>query len=146
MKKLSTILAALLIIFVLIQLIPVTRDNPEFDVEYDFNAPIEVKEIVVNSCFDCHSNQTNWPWYSYVAPTSWITVNHVNDGRDHINFSEWLKYPQENRQKIKSEMIEEIEEGNMPLPPYLITHSNAELDDDKLLILKTWAFAEADSI
>lgn len=146
MKKLTTILAAIIIIFCLIQLIPVNRDNPEFDVKYDFVAPAEVKEIVVNSCYDCHSNQTDWPWYSYVAPTSWFTISHVNDGRGHFNLSEWLKYTNEEKFKIKNEMIEEIEEGNMPLPPYLIMHSNAEISDEKLQILKTWASAKTDSI
>jgi heme-binding protein len=146
MKKLTTILAALLIIFCLIQLVPADRDNPEFEVEYDFDAPVEVKEIVVNSCYDCHSNQTDWPWYSHVAPTSWFTVGHVNDAREEINFSEWLLKPEEKRQKIKDEMIEEIEEGNMPLPPYLIMHPIAELTDEQIQILKNWAFANVDSI
>jgi heme-binding protein len=146
LKKTTYVISVLIVIFFLIQLIPVTIENPEFEVEYDFDAPVEVKEIVVNSCYDCHSNQTDWPWYSFVAPTSWFTVNHVNEGREHINFSEWLLQPEEKRQKIKEEMIEEIEEGEMPLSPYLITHSNAELTDEKLLILKTWAFAKADSI
>ena len=146
MKKLTYVLAALLILFCLIQIIPVNRENPEFDVEYDFDAPVEVKEIVVNSCYDCHSNQTDWPWYSYVAPTSWFTVGHVNDAREKMNFSEWLLQPDEKRQKIKEEMIEEIEEGNMPLPLYLIMHPVAELTDEQLLVLKTWIFAKVDSI
>ena len=105
MKKFIYILATLIVIFFLIQLIPVCRDNPEFDVEYDFEAPMEVKEIVVNSCYDCHSNQTDWPWYSYVAPMSWLVTNHVNEGRQQFNFSEWLIYPEERRLKIKEEMI-----------------------------------------
>ena len=146
MKKLTTILVALLILFVLIQLITVNRNNPEFDVEFDFDAPVEIREIVVNSCFDCHSNQTDWPWYSYVAPMSWLVTSHVNDGRQQFNFSEWLKYPEEKQQKIKAEMIEEIEEGDMPLPGYLMLHSNAEITDEKLLVLKSWAFAASDSI
>jgi len=146
MKKFTYILAALIVIFFLIQLIPVCRDNPEFDVEYDFEAPVEVREIVVNSCYDCHSNQTNWPWYSYVAPMSWLVTSHVNEGRQKFNFSEWLKYPEEKRQKIKEEMMEEIEEGDMPLPGYVNMHDNTEITDEKLLILKTWAFAAADSI
>lgn len=147
MKKLTYTLAAILIVFFLIQLIPVDRDNPDFDVVYDFDAPQEVKEIVVNSCYDCHSNQTNWPWYSYVAPTSWFTVGHVNDARKKINFSEWLLQDVEKRQNIKEEMIEEIEEGEMPLPPYLITHSNAEVTAEKLEILKNWVTTvQTDSI
>ncbi len=146
MKKLNYVLAALIILFFLIQLIPVNRVNPEFDVEFELEAPVKVKEIIVNSCFDCHSNQTDWPWYSYVAPVSWFVVNHVNEGREHINFSEWLLQIEEKREKIKEEMIEEIEEGEMPLPGYLMMHSVAELTDDQLLVLKTWAFAKADSI
>lgn len=146
MNKLTKLTGIIIVIFVFIQFIPISIENPEFDVEYDFNAPVEVREIVVNSCFDCHSNQTNWPWYSYLAPMAWLVTNHVNEGREHLNFSKWLKYPEENILKIKSEMIEEIEDGEMPLSSYLITHSNAEITDEKLLILKSWAFAQADSI
>lgn len=146
MKKLNYILALLLIVIVVIQFIPVDRTNPEFDVKYDFDAPANVKEIVVNSCYDCHSNQTKWVWYSYVAPMSWLVTDHVKDGRKHINFSEWLKKPEEKRQKIKEEMIEEIEAGNMPLPGYVMLHSTVEITDEKLQILKAWTFAEADSI
>jgi len=72
-----------------------------------------------------------------VAPTSWFTVGHVNDGREHINFSKWLLQPEKKRQEIKKEMIEEIEKGNMPLPPYLITHSNVEVTEEKLHVLKS---------
>ncbi len=146
MKKLTTILAALLILFCLIQIIPVNRVNPEFDVKYDFEAPMEVKEIVVNSCYDCHSNQTDWPWYSYVAPASWLVVYHVEEGREELNFSEWLKQPAEKRQEIKKEVIEEIEEGKMPLSGYVKMHPTTEITDEKLQILKSWAFAQADSI
>ena len=133
MKKLNYTLAVFIVIFFLIQLIPVCRENPEFDVEYDFDAPVEVREIVVNSCFDCHSNQTDWPWYSYVAPMSWLISSHVNEGRQQFNFSEWLKCPEEKQQKIKAEMIEEIEEGDMPLPGYIILHSNTEITEEKLM-------------
>ncbi len=146
MKKPAYILGSLLILFFVIQLIPVNKDNPSFDVEYDFEAPVEVKEIIVNSCFDCHSNQTNWPWYSNVAPVSWLVVNHVNEGREHLNFSQWLKKSAKKREKIKEEMIEEIEEGEMPTPGYVMMHPSSDLTDEKLLILKTWAFAKADSI
>ena len=146
MKMLNYILGAFIVILFLIQLIPVNRENPEFDVKYDFDAPVEVREIVVNSCFDCHSNQTDWPWYSYVAPMSWLITSHVNEGREQFNFSEWLKYPEEKQQKIKAEMIEEIEEGDMPLPGYTMLHSNTEITDEKLIVLKAWAFAAADSI
>jgi hypothetical protein len=138
MKKLTYLLAALLIVFLLIQLIPVNRDNPEFDVEYELEAPVEVKEIIVNSCFDCHSSQTDWPWYSYVAPVSWFVTNHVNEGRQKINFSEWLKQPEEKRQKIKDEMIEEILEGEMPLPIYLVMHPVSELSQQQKQAVKKW--------
>jgi hypothetical protein len=139
MKKLTYTLAAILIVFLLVQLIPVNRENPEFDVEYDFDAPDNVKEIVVNSCYDCHSNQTDWPFYSMVAPVSWFVVSDVNDARKKVNFSEWLLQPEEKQQKIKEEMIEEIEDGEMPLPKYLIMHPLAELSDEQMQVLKDWA-------
>jgi len=146
MKKFSYMLAAIIVVLFLIQLIPVERNNPEFDIQYSFEASTPVKEIIVNSCFDCHSNQTKWPWYSYVAPTSWLVTGHVNEGREHLNFSKWFMYPKEKLQGIKEKIIEEIEEGKMPLPGYVNMHDISEITDEKLLILKQWAFSnDADS-
>ena len=123
------------LIFLGIQLIPVKRSNPPVVSEVD--ASIEVKAILKRSCYDCHSNEVNWPWYSYVAPVSWLVAHDVKEGREELNFSEWGRHSGD--AEMKEEIIEEIEEGEMPLPIYLITHPGASVSEQELTILKKWA-------
>ena len=106
---LKYILITLIVVLIGIQFIPVERINPP--VTSEITAPPEVKKILKESCYDCHSNETDWPWYSYVAPVSFFVANDVNHGREHINLSEWDKVKMEDRIKVKEEMWEEVEEG-----------------------------------
>jgi len=142
--KRSFILISLVAIFVLIQLIPVERKNPPINNELNLKAPPEIITILEESCFDCHSNQTNWPFYSYIAPVSWLVAHDVEEGRGHLNFSEWNQLPIEKMQKIKEELIEEISQDKMPLPIYLITHSGAKLTDEQKMKLKVWVESDDD--
>jgi len=130
------ILVAIIVIVVGIQFIPVDRDNPP--VSQDINPPENISTILRNSCYDCHSNETRWPWYSYVAPVSFLVVNDVKEGRRHLNFSEWDRYDDEKQGKILKEILEEVEKGDMPLPKYLITHPDAEMNSEKIKVLKDW--------
>ena len=134
---LKYIVIALIVVFVGIQFIPVERTNPP--VASEITAPPEVKKILKESCYDCHSNKTDWPWYSYVAPVSFFVANDVNHGREHFNLSEWDEVKMEDRIKVKEEMWEEVEEGKMPLPAYEIMHPDAELTEREKKILKDWS-------
>jgi len=133
---LKKILIALAVIVIGIQFIPVDRTNPP--VSQDINPPEKISTIFRTSCYDCHSNETSWPWYSYVAPVSFLVVNDVKEGRRHLNFSEWDRYDDEKQGKILEEILEEIEKGDMPLPKYLITHPDAEMNSGKIKVLKDW--------
>jgi hypothetical protein len=133
---LKKILIALAVIVVAIQFIPVDRNNPPVTQEID--APSNVLSILKTSCYDCHSNETKWPWYSYVAPVSFLISSDVENGRKRVNFSEWDKYDEKKKEKKMDAMIEEVEEGGMPLPKYLITHPDAELNSEKIKELKNW--------
>jgi len=133
---LKKILIVVGVIVVGIQFIPVERTNPP--VTQEINAPVNALSIFKTSCYDCHSNETTWPWYSYVAPVSFFIADDVNEGRRHINFSEWDKYDEKKREKKLEHVIEMVEEGDMPLPNYLIIHSNAKLDSTKIKVLKDW--------
>jgi len=136
MKKFSK--AALLFLtaaFIGIQAVPVDRSNPP--VITDLEAPAEVKKIIRRSCYDCHSNEVQWPWYSRVAPISWLVAYDVEEGREDLNFSDWDTYA--NDRGMIEEIIEEIEEGDMPLRKYLITHPNASVSKDELNLLRQWA-------
>lgn len=90
------------------------------------------------ACYDCHSNRTVWPWYSKVAPVSWWVINHVNDGRRHLNFSEWQPLPAEKRREQLGEILEEVEEGEMPLASYVLGHPEARLSQADLQALREW--------
>jgi hypothetical protein len=139
---LKIFLIVLGVIIVAIQFIPVDRSNPPITLEID--APANVLSILKTSCYDCHSNETNWPWYSYVAPVSFLISGDVENGRKRVNFSEWDKYDEKKKEKKMGAMIEEIEAGGMPLSKYLIIHPQAELDPEKIRILKDWVISSKD--
>jgi hypothetical protein len=143
-QKIKYLLIIVIILFIVIQLIPVERDNPSVDANLEIKAPPEVKSILKNSCFDCHSNQTNWPFYSYIAPISWLVAHDVNDGRKHLNFSEWNNYPAEKIKNIKGEIVEEVSGDKMPLGIYTLIHSSAKLSEEQKLVLKNWTDADSD--
>ncbi len=101
------------------------------------NVPPEVEKILRGSCFDCHSNHTVWPWYTNIAPVSWLVSDDVVRGRKKLNFSEWGKMTDSKREKKLQDICDEVTEGEMPLNKYLIIHSDAKLSQaDKDAICK----------
>lgn len=122
-KLLLKVAGGLVGFFVLLQLVPYGRDhtNPPGNVEPAWDSPA-TRELAVKACFDCHSNQTKWPWYSNIAPVSWLVQYDVEEGRETLNFSEFDK-----PQKEAEEAGEAVQEGEMPDPKYLITHPEARL-------------------
>ncbi len=133
------VLIGTVVLFVAIELIPVERTNPP--VEQEIDAPEPVLAILRRSCYDCHSHQTRWPWYSRVAPVSWLVAHDVEEGREHLNFSTWNRYSERERKKRIGQAWEEIEEGEMPLWTYLLLHGEARLSDDDKRVLEAWAKA-----
>lgn len=128
----------MLIPIILIQFIPINRNNPPVDNNLVISTPKDVEVILKNSCYDCHSNKTIWPVYSYIAPISWLVAKDVKNGREELNFSEWNKLDDSKMEKKKEEIIEEISRDTMPLPIYLITHPSAKLSENDKLLLKNW--------
>jgi hypothetical protein len=124
------------ILFVAIQLVPMTRDNPE--VEEEVAAPPAVRDILRRACYDCHSHETSWPWYSFVAPMSWLVVSDVHEAREHMNFSTWNDYDEDERSELLEEVWEEVEDGDMPLWFYLPLHPEAKLSDADKQLLQSW--------
>ncbi len=136
-KTLSTILLIIIILLIVIQFIPVKKDNPP--ALSDFSGPENIKTILQRSCYDCHSNLTRWPWYSQIAPISWLVSSDVHEGRSHLNFSEWNSYSPI-KQTLKIENIwEEVKKGEMPLKTYLLIHSKSRLTEKDKEALKDWA-------
>ena len=127
----------LLLLGVGIQFIPVDRSNPP--VEEDISTPPQIKALLKRACYDCHSNETNWPWYSQVAPVSWLLAWDVYEGREELNFSTWNRYSPKKRNKYIKESWEEIDEGEMPPWFYLPLHPEASLSDQDRTVLREWA-------
>ncbi|UCF40387.1 MAG: heme-binding domain-containing protein [Gemmatimonadota bacterium] len=126
-------------VLVLIQLWPVERANPPVTAE--IAAPPEVMEVLRVACYDCHSNETRWPWYGYVAPVSWLVAHDVNEAREELNFSEWGLLSAEDAAELREEVWEEVEEGEMPLRKYVWLHPEARLSREQRQVLQMWSGA-----
>lgn len=136
------VLGGLLALLVVIQLVPAAAvSNPP--VEEEVTAPDGVLRILQQSCYDCHSHQTTWPWYAHVAPTKWLVRGHVEEAREHLNFSAWNRYDTGERAHNWEEVAEEVGEGQMPLRSYLIVHRDARLSDVDRQALIDWAESQA---
>ena len=138
MKRIKIIFLSVMIPFLLIQFITVEKENHPIDNKMTLTAPPEVMSILKNSCYDCHSNETEWPFYSYIAPVSWLVYRDVKFGREDLNFSEWNLIEEKDKSKRKEEIIEEISRDTMPIPIYVITHPSASLSAEDKLLLKNW--------
>lgn len=136
-RILRYVLIGLGVVFVAIQFVPVERANPQVTGLVD--APQDVLTILQRSCWDCHSNETEWPWYAYVAPVSFRVSQHVWMGREHVNFTEWDRYDAEELEEAYEEIVKEIERGGMPLSDYLLVHRNAKLTTADRERLVSWA-------
>jgi hypothetical protein len=130
-----------------IQLIRPSRTNPPVDETRILAAALTVPprqaNILVRACADCHSDRTIWPWYSNVAPVSWFVINHVNEGRRHMNLSEWLRPGiddpvQYTHQKLRAACTR-VQTRSMPLPSYLLVHPSARLSTDDIKAFCDWA-------
>ncbi len=126
----------LLAIFAAIQFVGADRSNPPVVAEIE--APPAVDTILRRACWDCHSNETNWPWYSYVAPVSWWVVEHVEHGRSDLNFSDWPTFDLEAQEHALADIREEVAGGEMPLPSYTWIHRGARLSEQERMTLLEW--------
>ena len=132
-------IAVLTIALVVIQFVPVDRTNPP--VETEVPATAEVRAVLRRACYDCHSNETVWPWYSRIAPVSWLVARDVHEGREELNFSTWNRLTTKEQIKALHESWETVEEGEMPLWFYLPTHSEARLSAQDRSVLRAWSLS-----
>lgn len=132
----------MIVIFIAIQFIPSGMPGTQPETDKSITHSTLASEAVLNmlkiSCFDCHSNQTNFPWYSKLAPSSWLLADHVKEGKSHLNFSDWENYSRREKIGLLEEMKEEVESGAMPLKSYLIIHRDAVLNKEEIKIISDW--------
>jgi hypothetical protein len=124
-------------VLVAIQLVPVDRENPP--VEEEVPAPPEVREILRRACYDCHSHETRWPWYGYVAPVSWLLAYDIEHAQEHVDFSAWNRYDEKKRRNKLEEIQEEVEGDKMPPWFYRPLHPEADLSEAERHALRQWA-------
>ena len=120
---------AILVPVVVIQFVPVNRNNPHVDPAQTIYAtlpvPGDVRAIFERSCSNCHSNETSWPWYSYVAPISWVVAHDVHQARKVMNLSEWRGYSATKKTDKLEEICEQLTNGDMPDRKYVLIHKQA---------------------
>jgi hypothetical protein len=135
---------------VIIQFIRPEKNLGELDTETDFilvsQIPDTLASILLNSCYDCHSNNTRYPWYSELAPISWYLNGHVTEGKAHLNFSSWGSMDKVQKITQIDQICEEISSGAMPLKSYLLIHRSSRLQDEEIMAICDWAETEANEI
>jgi hypothetical protein len=150
MNRKQRIIVAIGLLVAFSQVIRPDRTNPPEDPDATAFAVLgvtpEVARIFQKSCLDCHSNRTQWPWYSNVAPVSWLVIHDVDEGRQHLNLSDWAGLPDYRAQHELEEICEHVRDGAMPLRQYVWIHREARLTDAEKAILCEWANFHRDEI
>lgn len=143
MKIVKKIAIALLVVLVGMQFFRPEKNQVEGDYVAAFVAETqpspEVQGILKSACYDCHSANTNYPWYSNVAPISYWLADHIEEGKEHLDFSDWANYTAKKKDHKLEELVEEVKEGEMPLNEYTWTHADARLTQEQITALLTWA-------
>jgi hypothetical protein len=141
------LLLAVLALLAAIQLIRPARSNPAVDPAKTINAALAVNPaaaaIFERSCKDCHSNQTVWPWYSAIAPVSWLVTHDVNEGRGKMNFSEWSAYDSAEAHTLLEHMCKEVTADKMPPRDYTVMHSGTALSAADVKTICDWTATAA---
>ncbi len=136
MRLAAKIGVGVLAVLALIQVVRPPRGNPP--VAADLQASPEVKRVLRRACYDCHSNETIWPWYSHVAPVSWLVSYDVQAGRKALNFSDWGTLSAAEQAELRGEIAESIAEGEMPPWYYSPMHPDARLSPADVSLLDAW--------
>lgn len=143
MKLCGKILTGVAIAAVAIQFIRPARNESSGPFPGDIHevkaVPASVSQILKRHCYDCHSNNTSYPWYTNVQPVGWWMDWHIRDGKEHLNFSEFASYPPKRAAHKMEEVYEMVEKREMPLPSYTITHRDAKLTDEQIKLVAGWA-------
>jgi hypothetical protein len=143
MKIVKKILVFLLVVFVIMQFFGPEKNSGETSSFEAFiaetNPPENVKVILKQNCFDCHSNVTKYPWYFSVTPVNYWMAEHVEHGKDELNISKWAEYSLKRKEHKMDEIWEEVKKKKMPLDSYTWTHSEANLTDEQIEAVVSWA-------
>ena len=141
---------AILVVFVIIQFVQPQHNKSDkvlpTDITNTINVPDKVLDVFKNSCYDCHSNNTRYPWYVYVQPMGWILANHIKDGKANLNFSEFGSYSKRKQANKLKSIAESIKDGSMPISSYTIMHTDAKLSEENKKLITDWTSKTKDSM
>ncbi|HEV8539405.1 MAG TPA: heme-binding domain-containing protein [Bacteroidota bacterium] len=150
MKILKRIVMSLAGLLVVIQFIRPEKNVPDGsplnDIGGKFTVPEDVVVVLRTSCYDCHSNETRYPWYAEIQPVGWWLNDHIHDAKEELNFSEFANYRPRRQYRKFEEITDQVKEGEMPLPSYLILHNDAKLSPAHKERLTGWANSMRDSL
>src|SRR5680860_226504 len=142
MKVLKIIAIILLLTFVGIQFIPTTRNQSDIVLSTDlmetYNVPEQVEVIFKTSCYDCHSNNTIYPWYNKIQPVSWFLESHINEAKAELNFNEFGSYSERKQKSKFKSILSQVKDGEMPLASYTLIHREAKLSENEKKALEDW--------
>jgi hypothetical protein len=150
MKLFKKIILSLLVIFITIQFIqPARNQNGQVvptDIEKIVVVPANVSGILKSSCYDCHSNSTNYPWYSHIQPGAWLMASHIQNGKAMLNFSQFGDLSNRKQQSKLQGIINQVKDGEMPIASYTFIHRNAVLTPAQKTLIINWAASAKDSL
>lgn len=126
-----------LLVFIAMQFIQTEKTNKQTPKDLEIKAPEHVMTVLKNACYDCHSNEVKWPWYSDIAPFSWTITQHVDNGRKWLNFSEWETYDEKKKKKKLKEIFRTVY-AVMPLESYIWLHEEADLTREQRTMIRDW--------
>ena len=143
MSWIKKVLLALLVVFIVIQFIQPTHNNNKgqvltTDITNTLQVPDSILDILKNSCYDCHSNNTRYPWYSYIQPGGWWLASHIRKGKADLNFNDFGGYSKRKQQNKLRSIGKTIEDETMPIPVYIILHADAKLTKDQKALVLDW--------
>ena len=135
---------------IVIQFFPITLNESDTVPQSDFmvvnQVPATIKNRLQVSCYDCHSNNTDYPWYSKIQPAAWYLEDHIQEGKDELNFNEWAEYSDRRKNSKLRSIISQIEEDKMPLDSYTLIHKDAILSDEDKRVIIDYMTALKDSL
>lgn len=126
--------------------LPRQEPRPSTDLIATNEVPEAIASILQTSCYDCHSVETRYPWYSHVAPVSWLVAKDVREGREELNFSDWTTLARRKKVSRLEDIKEMVREGDMPLPIYVVIHWDAKLSDEQRKQIANWADSYQDQV
>lgn len=143
MKTIKKILLIVLVLFVVAQFFGPKKNSGDMTSIEPFlaetNPPANVQSVLKTACYDCHSNVTRYPWYNNITPVNYWLADHVNEGKEHLNFSNWVGNSTKRKDHKMKELIEMVEEKDMPLSSYTLIHTDAKLSPDQISAVVDWA-------